>query len=124
MLDASAALAFLRREPGFEVVEAALRGGARMSAVNLAEVHTASVSQAVSPEGVMVRLRSLGLEIEPFYERDAALVGSLRPATRPLGLSLADLACLALGLRLGGAVLTADRALARADVGVEVRAIR
>jgi len=95
-----------------------------MSAVNLAEVHTASVSQAVSPDDVTVRLRSLGLGVEPFSERDAAMVGSLRPATRPLGLSLADRACLVLGLRLGGTVLTADRALAQAEIGVEVRSIR
>lgn len=38
LLDASALLAYLHREPGFEVVRAALREGAAIGAVNLAEV--------------------------------------------------------------------------------------
>jgi PIN domain nuclease of toxin-antitoxin system len=69
-------------------------------------------------------LRSFGVSVEPFDESDAALVGSLRPATRSLGLSLADRACLALAVRLGERVLAADRRLADADVGVEVQLIR
>ena len=36
LLDASALLAYLQREPGFEAVREALREGAAISAVNLA----------------------------------------------------------------------------------------
>jgi len=124
ILDASAALAFLLHERGFDVVESALRGGAKMSAVNLAEVHTVSAAAGVTPDEVMARLGSIGLEIERFDERDAALVGLLRPMTTALGLSLGERACLALAQRLGLRVLATDRALAEADVGVEVVLIR
>lgn len=92
--------------------------------MNLAEVHTASVSHGVSPDDVMARLGTIGVEIEPFEDRDAALVGLLRPVTKALGLSLGDRACLALAQRLGLRVLATDRALAEADVGVEVDLIR
>jgi PIN domain nuclease of toxin-antitoxin system len=82
------------------------------------------VAEGVTPDEVMARLGSIGLEIEPFDDRDASLVGLLRPMTKALGLSLADRACLALGMRLELPVLTADRALMKARVGVAVRAIR
>jgi PIN domain nuclease of toxin-antitoxin system len=39
-------------------------------------------------------------------------------------LSLGDRACLALGLRLGSPVVTADRVWATVDVGVEIVLIR
>lgn len=124
VLDASAALAYIQREAGREVVRGVLSQGAVISTVNLAEVHSTLQAQGKTSHAIVARLKALGLEVEPFEEADAAAVGALRPVTRSLGLSLADRACLALGLRLGRPVLTADRALARADVGVEVRAIR
>jgi len=55
---------------------------------------------------------------------DAVTIGRLRPATRGLGLSLGDRACLALGLRLGLPALTADGAWAGVSVGVRVELIR
>jgi len=44
--------------------------------------------------------------------------------TRSAGLSLADRACLALALRLGYGVLTADRQWSNLDIGLEVKLIR
>lgn len=124
VLDASAALAFLQGEPGGEAVRKTLVGGAAISAVNLAEVHSTLVEQEAAAEALIARLKAMGLEVEPFDEVDASVVGALRPRTRALGLSLADRACLALGLRLGRPILAADGALAAADVGVEVVLIR
>jgi PIN domain nuclease of toxin-antitoxin system len=37
---------------------------------------------------------------------------------------LADRACLALGLRLGGPVVTADRVWGKLDIGIEIILIR
>ena len=87
-------------------------------------MHSTLVEQQAAAEALIARMKAMGLEVEPFDEVDASAAGALRPSTRALGLSLADRACLALGLRLGLPVLAADKALAAADVGVEVVLIR
>ncbi len=51
----------------------------------------------------------VGLQIEPFTMRDAEIAAGLWKQTRALGLSFADRACLAPGLRQGWPVVTADR---------------
>lgn len=65
-----------------------------------------------------------GLRFEPLSEQDAMRAARLRASTRKLGLSLADRCCLALASRLERPVLTADRAWADVDAGVDVRLIR
>jgi len=122
-LDASAALAFLHREPGYERVLAVV-GRARMSTVNLTEVQAKSIVRGIDPAGVSSRLKAVGVVMDPFLEVDAVAAASMVPVTSGLGLSLADRACLALGLRLGIPVLATDAALAEADVGVEVVLVR
>lgn len=124
VLDASAALTVIQGESGADVVEQALANGASISTVNVAEVHSKLREQRIDPEPALSRLKASGLQVSAFDEVDAALVGMLRVATRELGLSLADRACLALGLRLHRPVLATDRMLADADVGVEVVLIR
>jgi len=124
VLDASAALAFVRRERGQDAVGNALRDGAAISTVNLAEVHSKLRLAGAPSDRIVARLKAIGLDVEAFEEADAVAVGDLRPATKSLGLSLADRACLALALRLGRPMLTTDRDLAKAGVGVEVVAIR
>ena len=124
VLDASAALAYLRREEGFAVVREALSEGVVISTVNLAEVHSTVTDRVIDAAAALARMTAMGMQVVPFEEQDARLVGELRPQTRALGLSLADRACLALGLRLGRPVLATDRTLAGADVGVDVVLIR
>lgn len=51
-------------------------------------------------------------------------IARLRAATRHLGLSLADRACLALAQRLKLPVLTTDRAWAQLQIDVEIRLAR
>jgi ribonuclease VapC len=108
-LDASALLAYLAREPGFERVKRALSEGAHISAVNLSEVYAKLISRNVATEPVAVRLRALGLRTELFDESAAGAAASLFPHTRPLGLSLGDRAALALAIRLRLPILTTDR---------------
>ena len=117
-------LAYVYREPGYEHAREAIARGSVISAVNLAEVHSTLEEDDAPATAVVERLCIAGLEIEPFGLGDAAAAGRLRPVTRALGLSLADRACLALAIRLGRPVLTTDRDLAKADVGVEIHAIR
>lgn len=123
VLDASAVLAFLFNEPGADVVRPALAGGL-CSAVNYAEVLTRLAERAGSPRELHGEIDRLELELVPFDADQAALTADLRPRTRSLGLSLADRACLALGLVRSVPVMTADRSWGRLDLGVEIIQVR
>jgi len=102
--------------------------GARISAVNLAEVVTRMVDQGYDEEEAHADLASLALEVVPFDEELAYRTGLLRTATRSAGLSLGDRACLALAERLGLPALTADRSWAMlqldARLGIQVEVVR
>lgn len=62
--------------------------------------------------------------VVPFTEEDALAVARLRAYTQPLGLSLADQACLGLAKRLGLVALTADQVWERLAGEVQVEVIR
>ena len=51
-------------------------------------------------------------------------IGRLRPLTAHLGLSLGDRACPAQGYFSEMPILTANRRMAEADVGLDIRMIR
>jgi ribonuclease VapC len=123
VLDASALLAFLQKEPGGKRVEAVLDQSI-MSAVNLAEVVSKAVDNGGTLEGVSSSLSPLLMRVVPFEPEDAYISGSLRTATRSKGLSLGDRACLALGLKTGLPVLTTEGNWLEIDVGVRVEKIR
>lgn len=122
-LDASALLAFLFGERGHETV-AEVIDHSGLSTVNLAEVISRFVRDGHNPDVVYQQIASSGIEIVPFLGEDAALVASLVPITRELGLSLGDRACLALALRRGIPAITAYQAWARLDLPVDIRVIR
>jgi len=123
VLDASALLALLNDEPGGEAVEATIPGAA-ISTVNLSEVVAKLDEYGMPEEALRSALGSIELEIHPFDLSAAFEAGLLRMATRSLGLSFGDRACLALGQRLDLPVLTTDRNWTELDLGIEVRRIR
>lgn len=123
VLDASALLALLYREPGHEAVGAIVTSSC-ISTVNLAEVLGRFARDGYEPRPMLDHIVGMGIEIVSFRAPDAALVAILEPPTRSLGLSLGDRACLALGLERGIPVLTADRAWSQASLGVVVHVIR
>lgn len=123
VLDASALLAVLLGEPGAEAVVPYLPRVV-VSAVNAAEALTRLTDLGMALDAATRCLAGLDLETAPFATADATVAASLRQATRPLGLSLGDRACLALGLARGLPVLTADREWAKLDAGVRVELIR
>jgi PIN domain nuclease of toxin-antitoxin system len=123
VLDASALLALLFREPGADLVRPVLRG-AVMSTVNWTEVQQVILRRGGNVEGLRSDLGRRGLSFVSFDEDDADDAARLYPLTRGLQLSLADRACLALARRLSATVLTGDRVWADLDIGVEVRLIR
>jgi PIN domain nuclease of toxin-antitoxin system len=121
VLDASALLAWLQSEPGADSVEAELANGA-ISSLNWSEVLQKSLAHGVEIDGLREDLEALGLVIAPFDAADAEQAARLwSPGS---GLSLADRACVALGLRHGVPVWTADRAWSRIAVGVTIQVIR
>lgn len=123
VLDASALLALLRREPGAERVQAVLPQSV-MSSVNLTEV----VSKLVARGAPEAEVRAILSAIQPSvlaYEEDLAIdVGLMHASTRSRGLSLGDRACLALARRLAAMALTTDRAWREVDVGAAIEVIR
>lgn len=108
VVDASALLAYLQGEPGAEVVEEALTGGARCGTANWSEV--AQKVRAADRDWDLVRalLVSFDLALEPVTAEDAEWAAERW--NRGEGLSLADRLCLALAARRDEVALTADTA--------------
>lgn len=123
VLDASAVLAVLQKEPGAEKVLPRLPA-AVICAVNFAEVVTRLSQAGDDLSQVLPDLHNLIRDIRPFDVRQAEAVGMLTPLTRSSGLSLGDRACLTLGKMLNLPVMTADQSWAKLDVGVTVEVIR
>ena len=124
VLDASAILAVINGEPGAGKLTPALLARAVGSAVNLAEVQTKLVTRGWNSEEAWEDATSPVREVVPFDEELAKMAGDLVKQTRPLGLSLGDRACLALGIALKAPVYTADGAWKRVKLGVRVHVIR
>lgn len=124
VIDSSAILAFLFKEPGEEVVRPALEMGL-LSSVNYAEVLCRfERDKAGSSTSVAVPLRQSLREIVPFDASQAVNASLLMDATKQFGLSLGDRCCLALAMERKCAVLTADRVWLKLEVPLEIKSIR
>lgn len=108
VLDASALLALLNEEPGYQKVETVL-SSAVMSSVNIAETIAVLTEIGIS-QGEAEQL-TLGIieHIIPFNTEQACIAASLRKYTKPYGLSLGDRACLSLAQMRKLPVITADK---------------
>jgi ribonuclease VapC len=124
VLDASALLALLNQEPGSETLTPELLSSAAISTVNLAEVHSKLVARGLPPDDAWEAALSPIREAVPFTAEHARLVGDLVAQTRPLGLSLGDRACLALGLALKAPVYTANRSWKKLKLATRIHVIR
>lgn len=122
-LDASALLAFLFGEEGGERVAPVIER-ACLSSVNLSEVLGRFARDGHDPNLVARRIASTPIELVAFGAPDAALAAQLLPATRSLGLSLGDRACLALALARGIPAMTADRDWLQLEIGVPIESVR
>ena len=122
VLDASVLLAMAKREPGAEQA-AALIPKALVSAVNHAEIISKLIEWDHSGELANVH-KTPPYVIADFNADLAYRVGLLRADTRAQGLSLGDRACLALAMREGLPVYTADRRWAELALGIDINVIR
>lgn len=125
VLDASALIALLRKEPGGERVDHFLMvRDCVMSSVNLAEFVAKLVREGGHAPRALEIVGDLPLAIIPYGAQDAAETGGLVSHTRRLGLSLGDRACLALAKKLDALAVTTDRPWLQLDIGVKIECIR
>jgi PIN domain nuclease of toxin-antitoxin system len=108
ILDASALLALIQNEPGTEIIKPLLKISV-MSAVNITE--TLSVLQRVNitPKEGLTLITNIITTIIPFDLELAELAANIHPLTKSKGLSLADRACIALGIKLQIPIYTTDK---------------
>jgi PIN domain nuclease of toxin-antitoxin system len=121
VVDASVVLAWLQDEPGADEAERHLVDGI-IGAANWSEVLQKARQHGADAELVARLIASFGLEVADVTRQDAEQAAALW--RRGGGLSLADRLCLALGLRLGVAVVTADARWADAPGGPTVVLLR
>jgi len=121
IMDASAALAWLRQEPGSERVRDLL-AEALIPATNWSEVLQKTRARGEEPMTVASLLSGLGLAVADVTEEDGRIAAELWQAGA--GQSLADRICLASGIRHGLPVVTADRGWAGIAQAPELILIR
>ena len=123
VVDSSVLLAILLNEAQDETLLMRIIG-CHISTVNLIELLTRAVDKGVSCDDALGLVDRLRVENHALDRLQAIEAARLRVSTRQLGLSLGDRACLALARRLKMPVLTADRAWAALDIGIDIQLIR
>jgi ribonuclease VapC len=113
VLDASAILAFLNQERGKDIVAEILSKGAIVSRVNLSEVICKLIESGIPEAEIRLVLSYLDLIVINFDEELAWETARLLSATKSIGLSLGDRACLGLARQLNLPVATADKIWAK-----------
>lgn len=123
VVDASVVLAVILAEPGGAEAAKSLKG-ASISVVNVSEVYRRLHDGGIELGEAVTAVERLKLEFVAFDHAQAIEAARLRPATRKIGASFADRACLALALETGFPVLTADRLWDLLELPVDIRQIR
>ena len=122
-MDASAILAVLLAEPGADATLECL-GDSIISPVNVAEAVSKLMSRGMSQEAAQNAVVGLDCDIAQLDGLAGIEAGRVHHRARASGISLGDSFCLALGRQLHLPVLTADRAWATLDLGIEIVLIR
>jgi ribonuclease VapC len=124
ILDASAILAVIHQESGYEKLTPQLLARAVASTVNLAEVQSKLVGRGWTSDEAWEDATSPVQEVLAFDEEHARIAGDLIAHTKRHGLSLGDRACLALATALKAPVYTAERNWKSLGLGIPVHVIR
>lgn len=123
VLDSSAVLALILREPGSVEVASYLKD-AHMSTVNYAETLGRLAMGGMPIDIAHWLVQRMQIRLHPFSMDQAYAAGGWQPDTHHRGLSLGDRACFSLGRELDAPVVTADRVWTDIDLGVEVVLVR
>lgn len=124
VLDSSAILAVVNAEPGHEKLSGELLTHAVASTVNLAEGHAKLLSRGWPSDLAWQDANGPIDEAIPFEPEHARIAGDLVSATRHLGLSLGDRACLALALALNAPVYTTDKSWKSLKLKIPIHVLR
>jgi ribonuclease VapC len=95
-----------------------------MPAVNYSEILKKTIERGGTGESAASFIRGLSIAGIPFDEALATLSAELYPAGKEHGLSLADRACLALGVHRKCKVLTSEKRMGMVILPSEVKLIR
>lgn len=127
VLDASAAIAYLRAEPGGEKVKALFKPEFQLliHAVNLLEVYykLASYADEVNAQETIDDLSSLGVKIYETLDISLRKRAGFFKIRYPF-LSLADSICIALADQTGSTVVTSDQPFRKVGDSIEMLMIR
>ena len=104
VFDSSALLVFLFQEKGYQELEKYIDLMC-ISTVNFSEVISIFERNSLSTKNIHPEYFNL----KNFTTEDSIYAGSIYNTCQPLGLSLGDKACLALGKRLDTTIVTADK---------------
>ena len=125
VLDASAVVAVLIRERGWQAVQSVILDS-KMAANNRGEVAQRLLKEGWNRFQIEDAIGALQIEIIPVDGPLALDAAEIREIARAKGLSQADYLCLALAKRMGVVAMTADQKWLEiaGAVGVEVRVVR
>ena len=123
VLDASAILAVILKEPGAARVEAAF-DHAVISAATLTEILTKTYQRGLDSEGSYRRILNFGINIVPVTTKQARIAAEISRAPRELDLSLGDRLCIALAISLNCELMTSDRGMSEFKAGIPVTRFR
>jgi PIN domain nuclease of toxin-antitoxin system len=123
VLDSSAVLAVVWREPGAEIVTEMIPD-AKISAVNMAEVYSKLADHGAAGEAARDLVLDMKLEVVAYDDMQAQRTGKLRQPTRSFGLSIGDRACLGLAEAKNATAVTAEKSWATLGLGIDVKTIR
>lgn len=123
IFDASALLALIKNEAGAKILEGLL-GNVMMSSINVSEVLCILLDSDMNVQEVKGAVEPFIDFIIPFDFEHSISCAALKKATRHLGLSLGDRACIALGMSTGYPVYTADKAWGKLELDCKIILIR
>ncbi len=119
VLDTSALIALVHREPGWDIVQGVL-GNAAVCAIHLTEAITKLTRKGGEPRLVERYLRALPVPILPWDEELAWESRDLAPLAWTHGISLAGRSCLAMARHLGAAAMTSDTEWEKLGLNIRV----
>lgn len=108
ILDASSLIAFIYAEEGHNIVTKVLHCSV-MSAINVSEVIKYMINCNAQKTEIDSLLDKSLYKIVDFDREQSYLTAELNVQTKKYGLSLADRACIALALKTGYPIYTADK---------------